>query len=519
MPSRRCCIAALMLAYVNLAIPAHVAAQDDLADVIERCERAVVRIEVEGNRGHAIGSGFLVDSAGTLVTNSHVLAGALKAVAIFPNGQQHEIQGTSLIDASYDICIAKIDGADFAFLTLATDLPRKGERVTALGSPKGLSFTATTGIVSAIRPAEELRADVGRPEIQGTWVQVDAALSGGNSGGPLINDRGEVVAMSTLASQGSAQNLNFGISAKDVRDALDRARTMGIIALADGAAKLEAAERPPSGAIINRPPVPKPTLEQYVREGQSAFNDLLRELRIELSRNSDMLREMRKGTAYLPPGSPANAEVVRLIQKKTTKYFFRNQSVKDREVGRLQTRVRELEGIRDSVTDPGDKKSLHALLSKYGPRLDPRRKGTVGFVSEAFVIHPFNDHDIIVALEDTPYLMWVESTAGLSEGVQLDPIPVYVAGTRTIQVPGQPPRSATVLHAVTDAELREALFGSSTAGTDQWRFWKDNTGQYQIEATLVDVTDTEVILKKRDGATLGVPLRRLSREDLEFLGK
>jgi S1-C subfamily serine protease len=509
----------LTLACLIRAGIARGAAQDGLADVIERCERAVVRIEAEGNRGRGIGSGFLADSSGTLVTNTHVLSGAQKAVAVFPNGQQHEIKGTLLIDASYDICIAKIDGTNFEFLPLAAELPRKGERVTALGSPKGLSFTATTGIVSAIRPAEELGADIGRPEIRGTWVQVDAALSGGNSGGPLINDRGEVVAMSTLASQGSAQNLNFGISVNDIRNAVNNSRTLGIISLTDGVAKLEAAERPESGAIINRPPVPKDKLEQYVREGRTAFSDLLRGLRTELSRNSDALREMRKGEAFLPPGSPAHAEVVRLILKKTTKYYFRSQGVKDREVSRLQTRVRELEGIRDSVTDPGDKKSLYSLLSKYGPRLDPRRNGSVGFIFDAIVLYPFNDHDIIIVLEDTPYLLWVESTAGLSEGTRLTPVPVYVAGTETIQVPGQSPHAATVLHSVTDVELREALFGSTTAGTGQWRFWKDNTGQYKIEATLVDVTDTEVLLKKRDGTTLGVPLLRLSKEDLDFLGK
>ncbi len=210
---------------------------------------------------------------------------------------------------------------------------------------------------------------------------------------------------------------------------------------------------------------------------------------------------------------------MRLILKKSTKYFFRSQGVKDREVSRLQTRIRELEGIRDSVTDPNDKKSLYSLLSKYGPRLDPRRNGSVGFVFDAIVLHPFNDHDVIIVLEDTPYLLWVESTTGLSEGTRLTPAPVYVAGTETIHVPGQPPSAATVLHSVTDAELREALFGSTTAGTEQWRFWKDNTGQHQVEATLVEVTDTEVRLKKRDGTTLGVPLARLSKEDLEFLGK
>lgn len=521
MPSRQQLAVVLTLVVLSQFGVARGLAQESLADVIARCEQAVVRIEVEGNQGRSLGSGFLVDASGTLVTNTHVLAGALKAVAIFPNGQAHEIKGTLRIDPPYDICVAKIDGTGFSFLTLAGELPRKGERVTALGSPKGLSFSATTGIVSAIRPAAELGPEIGRPEIRGTWIQVDAALSGGNSGGPLINDRGEVVGMSTLASQGSAQNLNFGISAADIRGAVENSRSVGLISLADGAAKLEMAERPESGTIIERPPIPNDKLKQYVEDGRLEFNDLLRGLRSELSRESDTLREMRKGEAYLPPGSPASAEIVRLIipKSKNKRFYFRNQTVKDREISSLQKRVRELEAIRDSTASVDDKNSLYSLLSKYGPRLDPRRNGSVGFMLDAIVLHPFNEHDVIILLEEAPCLLWLESTTGLSEGTRLTPQPVYVAGTKTIQVPGQVPRAATVLHAVTDAELREALFGSTTAGSGQWRFWKDSTGQYQVEATLVDVTSTAVVLKKRDGTTLSVPLDRLSKEDLEFLGK
>ena len=56
-------------------------------------------------------------------------------------------------------------------------------------------------------------------------------------------------------------------------------------------------------------------------------------------------------------------------------------------------------------------------------------------------------------------------------------------------------------------------------GTGQWRFWKDSTGQFQVEAAQVDVANTEVLLKKRDGRALNVPLLRLSKEDLEFLEK
>ncbi|MBM4088067.1 MAG: hypothetical protein FJ276_01365, partial [Planctomycetes bacterium] len=82
MPSRQQLAVVLTLVVLSQFGVARGLAQESLADVIARCEQAVVRIEVEGNQGRSLGSGFLVDASGTLVTNTHVLAGALKAVAI-----------------------------------------------------------------------------------------------------------------------------------------------------------------------------------------------------------------------------------------------------------------------------------------------------------------------------------------------------------------------------------------------------------------------------------------------------
>ncbi len=135
--------------------------QPELADVIERCEKSVVRIEVDGKRGASLGSGFVVNADGMMVTNVHVLAGANAATVIFPNGKTYKISGIYSVDRGRDICIAQIDAKELPVLPLAAELPRKGENVTALGSPQGLSFTATRGIISAIRPGEEMGRDTG----------------------------------------------------------------------------------------------------------------------------------------------------------------------------------------------------------------------------------------------------------------------------------------------------------------------------------------------------------------------
>jgi S1-C subfamily serine protease len=99
--------------------------------------------------------------------------------------------------------------------------------VIAIGAPKGLSFTVTDGIVSAVRSGSEL-AEFGGPNI-GTWVQTSAPISSGNSGGPLLTQSGEVVGMNTLALT-NAQNLNFAISGGDIRDVLARAKEGKLIA-------------------------------------------------------------------------------------------------------------------------------------------------------------------------------------------------------------------------------------------------------------------------------------------------
>jgi S1-C subfamily serine protease len=129
------------------------------ADVIGKAERSVVRIEIEGRKGEGLGSGFIVDESGVLITNSHVIAGASRAIAVFSDGVVKPIVGTRLIDPARDIAIAKIDGSGFVPLSLAGSNPRKGESVTALGAPMGLSFTATRGSKSTQPCRRETAAD------------------------------------------------------------------------------------------------------------------------------------------------------------------------------------------------------------------------------------------------------------------------------------------------------------------------------------------------------------------------
>lgn len=196
----------------------------DLADLIESIEPAVILFDVTTSKGAVTGSGFLVDSDGIAVTNYHVLDGATKAVARFANGRHVEVAGVLFFDSELDIAIVQLSNTDkLPKLSLATSLPRKGDAAIAFGAPQGLSFSATEGIVSAIRSESDV--DKEQWPKSGTWIQTSTPISPGNSGGPLLNRRGEVIGVNTFALV-AGQNLNFAVSSLEVIDALQKSQRL-----------------------------------------------------------------------------------------------------------------------------------------------------------------------------------------------------------------------------------------------------------------------------------------------------
>lgn len=504
-------------------------AQEQLADVIERAERSVVRIEVKSNSGDSLGSGFVVDDQGTLVTNCHVLAGARQATVHFPNGLSGSVLGTFLVDQARDIVVARISITDAPPIEIAQTLPRKGESVTALGAPHGLSFTATTGIVSAIRPAQEMADDLGRDSIQGVWVQVDAAISPGNSGGPLINREGKVVAMSTLASQGSAQNLNFGISAPDIAKAVrDGKRAGQVVSLAAGVGKVRMGESGgPSDGGPNAGRIPSQALKAYIEAGLRDYSDLSRGLRAEGARLSADLKEMRKGANFIPRGNNTNGAAILKVDvpgQRQSRWFFLSQSIKDSALEKQQDRIKAYTKLKNQTRDVDDPGSLSTLLWNYGPPLDVRKNQSVGFLSDLIIVHAFNDHEVLAAYRDKPYLLWMESTTGVSGGELLSG-PVFVAGTATVKGDRGIPTAVTVLQQVSKENLQDAVqshFSEQTAAVQQspsegYRMWNDRTGRFSVEALLLSSTDTHVNLKKRDGNVIQVPISALCDADLKYI--
>lgn len=207
------------------------ASSESLADLIERIEPSIVRVNVTGRQGSGHGSGFVADKEGRIVTNFHVIADATRAEVVFKDGRTAPVRGTLAALESHDLAVLKIDipAARLTPIIVAATVPRKGDRVAAFGAPLGFSFTTSDGLVSAIRSGRELDGEfrsLGMPldnDPRLTWVQTTAPISRGNSGGPLVNMQGEVVGVNTLSIPNLGQNLNFAVSSTDIAAILKQA--------------------------------------------------------------------------------------------------------------------------------------------------------------------------------------------------------------------------------------------------------------------------------------------------------
>ena len=222
----------------------------DLVAVVKKVEPAVVRIDT--NKG--VGSGVVIDDQGLVFTNFHVIADAPKPRSRFARANRSRPRVFWQSIRTRNLALLKIDKLTKpTALKIATALPETGQPVASFGSPLGFSFTASEGIVSAVRKGEEVRKIVGDALYRelgyggdATWVQSTAAISPGNSGGPLVNMNGEVLGLNTWTNT-EGQNINFAISMQDMaaraRQGGSRRAQVCRVAQAGGAARYSGRER------------------------------------------------------------------------------------------------------------------------------------------------------------------------------------------------------------------------------------------------------------------------------------
>lgn len=185
-----------------------------LIEIFEKSEPGVVRINVQradqSNGTGGVGSGFVFDKQGHIITNAHVVKNVKKVVVTFLDGRSYNADIVGF-DEYTDIGVIKVN----ADLSLLQPLPlgdsanlKVGEPIAAIGNPFGLSGSMTSGIISQLGRLLPSGAGYSIPDV----IQTDAAINPGNSGGPLLNMRGEIVGINTAIQSTTGEFTGVGFA-------------------------------------------------------------------------------------------------------------------------------------------------------------------------------------------------------------------------------------------------------------------------------------------------------------------
>ena len=188
-------------------------AGEDFSGIVESAVSSVVTIRTNSGQG----TGFIINSQGYIVTNAHViadsngnLASGIQAITSDSNARSAEFVG---YEGDLDIALLKISGTWDALEFGDSDDVSVGEKVIAIGNPLGLQFSVSQGIVSAVHRTGGNGLDA--------YIQTDAALNPGNSGGPLINILGKVIGINNFKI-GGGENLGFALESNYIVESVNK---------------------------------------------------------------------------------------------------------------------------------------------------------------------------------------------------------------------------------------------------------------------------------------------------------
>jgi serine protease Do len=251
------------------------------------------------------GSGFFISADGFAVTNNHVVDHAKTVTVTTDDGRVHTatVVGT---DPKSDLALVKVDGSGFPFVKFADHAPRIGEWAVAVGNPFGLGGTVTAGIVSA----------TGRDIGQGSedYIQIDAPINRGNSGGPTFDTQGDVMGINTaiFSPSGGSVGIGFDIPAMTAKNVIAQLKDRGHVTrgwlgvqiqpitadVADALGLKEAA-----GALVTEPQSDSPAAKAGVKAGDVIVS-------IDGTAIKDS-RELAQKVGTMSPGSSVRLNVIR----------------------------------------------------------------------------------------------------------------------------------------------------------------------------------------------------------------
>lgn len=263
--SRTAAVAADPAVFLASAQPAVQRPAGSVADIAARVLPAVVSIEVRLGQGGDSGSGIVIDKAGYILTNNHVVSMATDSAAqltvVFDDGAGTRAAARIVgRDPATDLAVLKVDGV--SGLTVATlgdsDELAVGDAVIAIGSPLGLSGTVTTGIISALHRAVRLGGAGTDTNAVIDAVQTDASINPGNSGGPLVDATGAVIGVNTAIrtlsadpASGGSIGLGFALPINDARRIAEMLIDSGQVSHASmGLAARSATDGATDGALV-----------------------------------------------------------------------------------------------------------------------------------------------------------------------------------------------------------------------------------------------------------------------------
>ncbi len=189
------------------------------AQIADRATPSVVLIENLNEDGEKAGqgSGYVFSGDGTIITNYHVIRGAKSLSVKVPGREPYRVDSILGYEIDHDVAALQVSGASLPALSTETvEEPRVGDRVVAIGAPLGLESTVSEGIVSAIREAGTMHI-----------IQTTASISPGSSGGPLLNEFGRVIGLTTSTVL-NGQSINFVVSARHVSELLSRKQPLSL---------------------------------------------------------------------------------------------------------------------------------------------------------------------------------------------------------------------------------------------------------------------------------------------------